>query len=56
MMTILAAVLGFVVIASIGWVLVGGDDSALGGVKRAKALSGSRRGQATTGKLSLIHI
>lgn len=42
MMMVLAAVLAFVTIGGIGWVLVGGDDSASDGVKRAKALTAAR--------------
>lgn len=38
MLPILAAVLAFTIIASLGWVLVGGDGSTDQGVKRAKAL------------------
>ena len=38
--TILAAVLGFIMIAGVGFVLVGGDDSQAKTVKRAQALVG----------------
>jgi tight adherence protein B len=38
MLPILAAVLAFTIIASLGWVLVGGDAPADQGVKRARAL------------------
>ncbi len=42
MMMVLAAVLAFITIGGIGWVLVGGDDSASDGVKRAKAMTAAR--------------
>lgn len=42
MMMGLAAFLGFIVVVSIGWVLVGGDDATAGGVKRAKTISANR--------------
>jgi len=42
MMMVLAAVLAFITIGGIGWVLVGGDDSASDGVKRAEALTAAR--------------
>lgn len=40
MLPILAAVLAFITIGSLGWVLVGGDDSSAKAVKRAQALGG----------------
>ncbi|WP_297799157.1 type II secretion system F family protein [uncultured Brevundimonas sp.] len=46
MLMALAAVLAFVTIAGLGWVLVGGDDSAADGVKRAKALAAARPASA----------
>lgn len=49
MMMYLAAFLGFVVIASLGWVLVGGDDGD-SGVKRAKAIASSNPTSGTKGR------
>ncbi|MGI4818068.1 MAG: type II secretion system F family protein [Janthinobacterium lividum] len=49
MMMYLAAFLGFVVIASLGWVLVGGDDGD-SGVKRAKAIASSNPASGTKGR------
>lgn len=49
MMMYLAAFLGFVVIASLGWVLVGGDDDD-SGVKRAKAIASSNPTSGTKGR------
>ena len=49
MMMYLAAFLGFVVIASLGWVLVGGDDGD-SGVKRAKAIASSNPASSTKGR------
>ncbi|RZJ16390.1 MAG: type II secretion system F family protein [Brevundimonas sp.] len=40
MLPILAAVLAFITIGSLGWVLVGGDDSSAKAVKRAQAMGG----------------
>jgi len=40
MLPILAAILAFITIGSLGWVLVGGDDSTTKAVKRAQALGG----------------
>lgn len=48
-MMYLAAFLGFVVIASLGWVLVGGDDGD-SGVKRAKAIASSNPASGTKGR------
>lgn len=54
MLPILAAILAFITIGSLGWALVGGDDSSGAAVKRAKALTGegasvgARRAAATT--------
>lgn len=42
MLEILAAVLGFVVIGSLGWVLVGGDDSSAQALKRAQSFGGPK--------------
>ena len=50
MMMLLAGVLAFITIAAVGWVLVGGDDNAVGGVKRAKALAAARPPQAQSGR------
>ena len=49
MLSILAGVLGFVIIASLGWVFVGGDDSSTQALKRAQNL-GVRGGQITNKK------
>lgn len=49
MMMYLAAFLGFVVIASLGWVLVGGGDGD-SGVKRAKAIASSNPASGTKGR------
>lgn len=38
MLEVLAGVLGFIVIASLGWVFVGGDDSSVQALKRAQGL------------------
>lgn len=46
MLPILAAFLAFITIGSLGWVLVGGDDSSGQAVKRAKAMTGDGGGQA----------
>lgn len=50
MLMVLAGILAFITIAGIGWVFVGGDDSATDGVKRAKALAASRPVQNTQGR------
>ena len=42
MLPILAAILAFITIGGVGWVLVGGDDTSAEAVKRAKALGGAR--------------
>ena len=42
MLPILAAVLAFITIGGLGWVLVGGDDTSGQAVKRAKAIGGAR--------------
>lgn len=44
MLPILAAVLAFITIGGVGWVLVGGDDSSSQAVKRAKGLTGGLSG------------
>lgn len=49
MLSILAGVLGFVIIASLGWVFVGGDDSSTQALKRAQNL-GVRGSQITNKK------
>lgn len=48
MLSILAGVLGFVIIASLGWVFVGGDDSSTQALKRAQNLG--VRGSQISGK------
>lgn len=50
MLPILAAVLAFITIGSIGWVLVGGDDSGAQAVKRAQAMGAGRKSQASARK------
>lgn len=50
MLPILAAVLAFITIGSIGWVLVGGDDSGSQAVKRAQAIGSARKSQASARK------
>ena len=42
LLPILAAVLAFITIGGVGWVLVGGDDSSGQAVKRAKGLAAGR--------------
>lgn len=42
MLPILAAILAFITIGGVGWVLVGGDDTSAEAVKRAKAIGGAR--------------
>jgi tight adherence protein B len=42
MLEVLAGVLGFIVIASLGWVFVGGDDSSVQALKRAQGLGVAR--------------
>lgn len=46
MLEIIAGVLGFIIIASLGWVFVGGDDSSAQALKRAENL-GVRGGQVS---------
>lgn len=50
MLPIIAAVLGFVIIASLGWVFVGGDDSSTQALKRAQGLGVNRTSNATSRK------
>ena len=50
MLPILAAVLAFITIGSIGWVLVGGDDSGSQAVKRAQAIGSATKSQASARK------
>jgi tight adherence protein B len=50
MLPILAAVLAFITIGSIGWVLVGGDDSGSQAVKRAQAIGSAKTSQASARK------
>lgn len=42
MLVLLAAVLAFITIGSVGWVLVGGDDSSTQAVKRAQTFGGPK--------------
>ena len=46
MLPIIAAVLAFITIGSIGWVLVGDDDSGSQAVKRAQAMGAANKTQA----------
>jgi tight adherence protein B len=46
MLELTAAVLAFVVIASLGWVFVGGEDSSGRAVKRAQAFGNPKKAQA----------
>ncbi|OYX19643.1 MAG: secretion protein F [Brevundimonas diminuta] len=50
MLPILAAVLAFITIGGVGWVLVGGDDSSSQAVKRAKTMGGVRAEAAASAK------
>jgi len=50
MLPILAAILAFVTIGSIGWVLVGGDDSGAQAVKRAQALGTAKTAQQASAR------
>ena len=50
MMAIIAAVLAFITIGGLGWVLVGGDDSGTQAVKRAQAIGSARKSQASARK------
>ncbi|OMG60444.1 secretion protein F [Brevundimonas sp. ZS04] len=50
MLSILAAVLAFITIGGVGWVLVGGDDSSSQAVKRAKTMGGVRAEAAASAK------
>jgi len=50
MLEILAGILGFVVIGSLGWVLVGGDDSSAQALKRAQTFGGPKTDNAKSKK------
>lgn len=50
LLPILAAVLAFITIGGVGWVLVGGDDSSSQAVKRAKTMGGVRAEAAASAK------
>ncbi|MBU1324715.1 MAG: type II secretion system F family protein [Alphaproteobacteria bacterium] len=50
MLEILAGVLGFIVIGSLGWVFVGGDDSSAQAMKRAQTFGGPKTDNARTKK------
>lgn len=50
LLPILAAVLAFITIGGVGWVLVGGDDSSGQAVKRAKTMGGVRAEAAASAK------
>jgi tight adherence protein B len=50
MLPILAAVLAFITIGGLGWVLVGGDDSSAQAVKRAQGLSDAKKNPAMARK------
>ncbi|HEV7228560.1 type II secretion system F family protein [Brevundimonas sp.] len=50
MLEILAGILGFVVIGSLGWVFVGGDDSSAQALKRAQTFGGPKTDNAKSKK------
>lgn len=50
LLPILAAILAFITIGGVGWVLVGGDDSSSQAVKRAKTMGGVRAQAAANAK------
>lgn len=50
LLPILAAILAFITIGGVGWVLVGGDDSSSQAVKRAKTMGGVRAEAAASAK------
>lgn len=50
LLPILAAVLAFITIGGVGWMLVGGDDSSSQAVKRAKTMGGVRAEAAASAK------
>ncbi|SJM62429.1 Flp pilus assembly protein TadB [Brevundimonas diminuta 3F5N] len=50
LLPILAAILAFITIGGVGWVLVGGDDSSSQAVKRAKTMGGVRAEAAANAK------
>nr|WP_313417688.1 type II secretion system F family protein [Brevundimonas diminuta] len=50
LLPILTAVLAFITIGGVGWVLVGGDDSSSQAVKRAKTMGGVRAEAAASAK------
>lgn len=50
LLPLLAAVLAFITIGGVGWVLVGGDDSSSQAVKRAKTMGGVRAEAAASAK------
>lgn len=53
MLPILAAVLAFITIGGLGWVLVGGDDSSGQALKRAKTLGEAKRDAAVARKAAV---
>lgn len=54
LLPILAAVLAFITIGGVGWVLVGGDDSSGQAVKRAKVLATSRTESVAAAKRAAV--
>lgn len=50
LLPILAAILAFITIGGVGWVLVGGDDSSSQALKRAKTMGGVRAEAAASAK------
>lgn len=50
LLPILAAVLAFITVGGVGWVLVGGDDSSGQALKRARTMGGSRAEAAASAK------
>lgn len=54
LLPVLAAVLAFITIGGVGWVLVGGDDSSGQAVKRAKVLATSRTESVAAAKRAAV--
>lgn len=54
LLPILAAVLAFITIGGVGWVLVGGDDAADQAVKRAKTIGGVRAEAVANAKRTAV--
>lgn len=54
LLPVLAAVLAFITIGGVGWVLIGGDDSSGQAVKRAKVLATSRTESVAAAKRAAV--